>query len=158
MDLKPEAIERTAMLEKDRWLSRCHTNEEIHQTHWKLDAVHARQIYACCKSEPEHLEFYFKPMAVVSKIYPAVLGAFAVKCALCSLVANRRSEIMNALKSPNGPMFPMLELKGWVKAVEENTRSCPVGHSDLEIWRLMRMLRVKVVEPKVAKIDTMQYD
>jgi hypothetical protein len=62
------------------------------------------------------------------------------------------------LKSAEGLMFPMPELEGWIKAVEEKVRSCPAEHSGLEIWRLIRMLRVKVEEPKAAKIETAQYD
>jgi hypothetical protein len=157
-DLGPEDIDREAAVEKDRWLSRCHTNEEIHQTLWKLDADRARRIYECCRMEPGHLDYYVKPGGVVSYMFPAVLGAFAGKCALCGWDANRRGEIRKALKSRNGPMFPMPELEGWVKAVEEKVRSCAAGHSGLEIWRLMRMLRVKVVEPKAAKLETEYYD
>ena len=55
-------------------------------------------------------------------------------------------------------MFPMPELEGWVKAVEEKVRSCAAGHSGWEIWRLMRLLRVKVVEPKAAKLETEYYE
>jgi hypothetical protein len=52
----------------------------------------------------------------------------------------------------------MPELEGWLKAVENKVRSCAAGHSGSEIWRLMRMLKVKVVEPKAAKIETEYYD
>ena len=55
-------------------------------------------------------------------------------------------------------MFPMPELEGWVKALENKVRSCAVGHSGFQIWRLLRMLKVKVEEPKAAKIETAQYD
>jgi hypothetical protein len=48
----------------------------------------------------------------------------------------------------------MPELEGWLKAVENKVRSCAAGHSGSEIWRLMRMLNVKVEEPKAAKIET----
>jgi hypothetical protein len=52
----------------------------------------------------------------------------------------------------------MPELEGWVKAVEDQVRSCAAGHSGFQIWRLLRMLKVKVVEPKAAKIETEYYD
>jgi len=55
-------------------------------------------------------------------------------------------------------MFPMPELEGWVKAVEDKVRSCTAEHSGFQIWRLLRMLKVKVEEPKPAKIETTQYD
>jgi hypothetical protein len=62
-----------------------------------------------------------------------------------------------ALKSPNGPIFQMAELKDWVKEVKGKARLCPAGHTGLEIWWLMRMLLVKVGEPKAAKIKTEYY-
>ena len=55
-------------------------------------------------------------------------------------------------------MFPMPELEGWLKAAEDKARSCAAGHSGFQIWRLLRMLKVKVEEPKAAKIETAQYD
>jgi hypothetical protein len=156
--LMPEDIDREAAVEKDHWLRHCHTNEEIHQTLWKLDAEHARRIYDCCRMEPGHLDYYVKSDGEVSRMFPAVLGAFAGRCALCGWDAKRHNEIRKALKSSNGPMFPMPEMEAWVKAVEEKVRSCEAGHSGLEIWRLMRMLRVKVVEPKAAKLETEFYE
>lgn len=158
MDLRPEDIDREATIEKDHWLSRCHTNEEIHQTLWKLDADHARRIYECCRKDPGHLDYFVKSYGLVSRMFPAALGAFAGKCVLCSCDTNRRGEIRKALKTAEGVMFPMPELEDWVNEVEEKVRSCPAGHAGLEIWRLMRMLRVKVGEPKAAKIDTAQYE
>lgn len=154
----PEKNDREAAAEKDRWLSHCHTTEEIYQMNRRLDVDHARRIYECCRTETEHLDYYLKPGAIVSRVFPAVLGAFAEKCALCGWEANRRGEIWKALKSAKGVMFPMPELEGWVKAVEEKARSCAVGHSGFQTWRLLRMLRVKVVEPKAAKIETGLYD
>jgi hypothetical protein len=52
----------------------------------------------------------------------------------------------------------MPELEGWVKAVEDQVRSCAAGHSGFQIWSLLRMLKVKVVELKAAKIETEYYD
>ena len=89
---------------------------------------------------------------------PALLGAFSGKCALCGWYANRRIEIRKALKSAEGVMFPMPELEGWVKAIEDQARSCAAEHSGFQIWRLLQMLKVKVEEPKAAKIETAQYD
>jgi hypothetical protein len=88
---------------------------------------------------------------------PALLGAFSGKCALCGWDANRRIEIRKALKSAEGVMFPMPELDGWVKAIEDQARSCATEHSGFQIWRLLRMLKVKVAEPKPATIETAQY-
>jgi hypothetical protein len=158
IDLRPEDIDREAAVEKDRWLSHCHTNEEIHQTLWKLDADHARRIYECCRMEPGHLEYYVKSDGVVSYMFPAVLGAFAGKCALCGWDASRLIEIRKALKSAEGPMLPIPELEGWVKAVEDQVRSCAAGHSGFQIWRLLRMLKVKVEKPKPATIETDYYN
>ena len=155
-DLKPEELEEVFRAERLKGPGLA--NEEIRLWNWKLDADHARRIYECCRMEPGHLDYYVKSDGVVSYMFPAVLGAFAGKCALCGWDANRRDEIRKALKSAESVMFPMPELGGWVKAVEDKARSCAAGHSGLEIWRLMRMLRVKVEEPKAARIDTAQYD
>jgi len=155
-DLKPEELEEIFRAERLKGAGLA--NEEIRLWNWKLDADHARRIYECCRMETGHLDYYVKSDGVVSYMFPAVLGAFAGKCALCGWDANRRDEIRKALKSAEGVMFPMPELGGWVKAVEDKVRSCAAGHSGWEIWRLMRMLRVKVEEPKAARIDTAQYD
>jgi hypothetical protein len=135
-----------------------YSNEEICRNSGKLDADYARGIYECCLSAPEYLENYLRSEKALSRLLPAVLGAFSSKCALCGWDANRRSEIRKALKSAEGVMFPMPELEGWLKAVEDKVRSCAAGHSGFQIWRLLRMLNVKVEEPKAAKIETTQYD
>ncbi len=125
---------------------------------WEAFSPLARRIYECCRKEPGHLNEYLKPDGGLTRMFPAVLGAFAGKCALCGWDTKRHSEIRKALKSAEGVMFPMPELEGWVKAVEDKVQSCPAGYSELEIWRLMRMLRVKVLEPKAAKLETDYYD
>ncbi len=135
-----------------------YSNEEICRNSWKLDADYAREIYECCLTAPEYLEHYLWNEKALSRLLPAVLGAFSAKCVLCGWDASRRSEIRKALKSAEGVMFPMPELEAWVKAGENKVRSCATGHSGFQIWRLLRMLKVKVVEPKAAKIETAQYD
>jgi hypothetical protein len=134
------------------------SNEEICRNSWKLDADYARGIYACCLTKPDYLEHYLGNEKALSRLLPAVLGAFSAKCALCGWDASRRSEIRKALKSAEGVMFPMPELEGWLKAVEDQVRLCAAGHSGFQIWRLLRMLNVKVEEPKAAKIETEYYD
>ncbi len=101
-DLKPEELEEIFRAERLRGPGL--ENEEIRLWNWKLDADHARRIYECCRTEPKHLDYYVKSDGVVSYMFPAVLGAFAGKCALCGWDANRRDEIRKALKSPNGSM------------------------------------------------------
>ena len=155
-NLKPEELEEVYRAERLKGPGLA--NEEIRLWNWKLDADHARRIYYCCRSESGHIDYYLKCERAVGRLFPAVLGAFAGKCALCGWNKNRRGEIRKALKSAEGVMFPMPELEGWVKGVEEKVRSCPAGHSGLEVWRLMRMLRVKVEEPKAAKLETEYYD
>jgi hypothetical protein len=135
-----------------------YSNEEICRNSWKLDADYARGIYECCLTKPDYLEHYLGNEKALSRLLPAVLGAFSGKCALCGWDASRRSEIRKALKSAEGVMFPMPELEGWLKAVENKVRSCAAGHSGFQIWRLLRMLKVKMKEPKAAKIETAQYD
>lgn len=135
-----------------------YSNEEICRNSWKLDADYARGIYECCLTTPEYLKHYLRNEKALSRLLPAVLGAFSAKCALCCWDANRHIEIRKALKSVEGVMFPMPELDGWVNVLENRVRSCAAGHSGFQIWRLLRMLKVKVVEPKVAKIETAQYD
>ena len=124
----------------------------------RIDQDLARRIYIGCRSKPEDLEHYIQNEKPLSRLLPAVLGAFSAKCALCTCDANRRSEIRQAFKAAEGTMFPMPELEGWFKTIEDNVRSCPTRHSRFEIWPLLRMLRVKVEEPKVAKIETQYYD
>jgi hypothetical protein len=135
-----------------------YSNEEICRNSWKLDADYARGIYKCCLMTPEYLEHYLRNERALSRLLPAVLGAFSAKCALCGWDASRRSEIRKALKSAEGVMFPMPELEGWVKAVDDQVRTCSAGHSGFQIWRLLRMLKVKVEEPKPATIDTDYYN
>jgi hypothetical protein len=135
-----------------------YSNEEICRNSWKLDADYAREIYECCLTAQGYLEHYLRNEKALSRLLPAVLGAFSAKCALCGWDASRRSEIRKALKSAEGVMFPMPELEGWVKAVEDQVRLCAAGHSGFQIWRLLRMLNVKVEEPKAAKIETEYYD
>ena len=158
MLLTPKQIRQNYEVEMGRWLPKCHANQEVCQTLWKLDADYAREIYKCCLSEPDYLEHYLRNEKALSRLLPAVLGAFSAKCALCGWDTNRRSEIRKALKSAEGVMFPMPELEGWVKVVEDKARSCAAEHSGFQIWRLLRMLKVKVEEPKAAKIETGQYD
>jgi hypothetical protein len=154
----PAELEEINYAEKSRWLALCHTNEEICQTLWKLEADHARGIYECCQRESGHLDFFLAKENAMYRALSSVLGAFSGRCALCGWDAARREEIRKALKAASGVMFPTPELKGWINAVEEKVRECPQRHSGLEIWRLMRMLRVKVKEPKAAKLDTEYYD
>jgi hypothetical protein len=158
MILTPREISQNYEVEVGRWLPKCHTNHELCQTLWKLDADYAREIYKCCLSGPEYLEHYLWNEKALSRLLPAVLGAFSAKCALCGWDAGRRSEIRKAFMSAEGAMFAMPELECWLKAVENKVRSCATGHSGFQIWRLLRMLKVKVVEPKEAKIETAQYD
>jgi hypothetical protein len=157
-DMNPGELAKFHQAEETRLMALCHTSEEIRQTLWKLDADYARGIYECCRREAGHLEHYLEKERVVGRLLPAVLGAFAGKCALCGLDAARRGEIRRALKAASGVMFPMPELEGWIKAVEEKVRECPQRHSGLEVWRSMRMLRVKVEEPKAARLETGYYD
>ena len=158
MLLTPKEIRQNYEVEVGRWLPKCHANHEVCQTLWKLDADYAREIYKCCLSEPEYLEHYLRNEKALSRLLPAVLGAFSSKCALCGWDAGHRIGIRKALKSAEGVMFPMPELEGWVKAVENKARSCAAEHSGFQIWRLLRMLKVKVEEPKAAQIETAQYD
>jgi hypothetical protein len=135
-----------------------YSNEEICRNSWKLDANYAREIYKCCLTTPEYLEYYLGNEKALSRLLPAVLGAFSAKCALCGWDADRRIQIRKVLKSAEGVMFPMPELECWLKAVEDKVRSCAAGHSGFQIWSLLRMLRVKVEEPKAAMLETEYYD
>jgi hypothetical protein len=154
----PVELAKIHHAEKNRWLAFCHTNEEICQTLWKLEADHARGIYDCCRRDSGNLDFFLENDKAMYRLLSAVLGAFTGKCALCGWDAARRGEIRKALKGVSGVMFPMPELEGWFRAAEEKVRECPERHSALEIWRLMRMLHVKVAEPKAAKLETEYYD
>ncbi len=154
----PAELAKSHHAEKNRWLVNCHTSEEICQTLWKLEADHARRIYECCRRDSGNLDFFLENEKAMYRLFSAVLGAFAGRCALCGWNAARRGEIRKALKGASGVMFPMPELEEWINAVEEKVRSCPQRHSGLEIWRFMRMLRVKVKEPKAAKLETEYYD
>jgi hypothetical protein len=154
----PVELTKIHHAEKSLWLALCHTNEEACQTLWKLEADHARGIYECCRREAGNLDFFLANENAMYRVLSSVLGAFSGRCALCGWVATQRGEIRKALKSASGVMFPMPELEGWINAVEEKVRACPERHSGLEIWRLMRMLRVKVVEPKAARLETEYYD
>ncbi len=158
LNQSPEQIDREALAEVNRWMALANNNLEISKTLWNLDANHARRIYQCCRSNSEHLHYYLERERAVCRLFPSVLGAFAGQCALCGWDVDFRAKVRQALNSAGGAMFPMLELEGWVKTIECKVRSCAAEHSGLEIWRLMRMLRVKVGEPKAAKIDTAQYD
>lgn len=93
-----------------------YSNEEIFRNSWKLDADYARGIYECCLTKPEYLKHYLRNEKALSRLLPAVLGAFSSKCALCGWDANRRSEIRKALKSAEGVMFPMPETRGLAKS------------------------------------------
>ena len=135
-----------------------YSNEEIFRNSCRIDSDYARMIYESFLSAPEDLKHYLRNEKARSRLLPAVLGSFSAKCALCGWDANLRSEIERALKSAEGMMFPMDELEGWVKTVEDKVRSCQAEHSGLEIWRFKPMLRLKVATPKVAKIQTAQYD
>jgi hypothetical protein len=156
--LTPNQIRQIYDAEVARWLPNCHTNHELCQTLSKLDAEHARHIFACCRNSPSYLEHYIKSERALSRLLPAMLGAFSAECALCGWDASRLIEIRKALKSAEGPMLPIPELEGWVKAVEDQVRSCAAGHSGFQIWRLLRMLKVKVEEPKPATIETDYYN
>ena len=158
MSLTPKELIQNYDADVARWLSKIHANHEVCHTLLNLDQDLARRIYIGCRSKPEDLEYYIQNEKPLSRLLPAVLGAFSAKCALCTCDANRRSEIRKAFKADEGTMFPMPELEGWFKTIEDNVRSCPTRHSRFEIWPLLRMLRVKVEEPKVAKIETQYYD
>ncbi len=135
-----------------------YSNEEICRNSWKLDADYAREIYECCLTAPEYLEHYLRNEKALSRFLPAVLGASSAKCALCGWDAARRGKIRRALKAASGVMFPMPELEGWINAAENKVRSCAAGHSGFQIWSLLRMLKVKVEEPKAAMLETEYYD
>jgi hypothetical protein len=143
-----------------RWLSNSHTSQEVCHTHLNLDQDLARQIYLGCRSKPEDLEYYARTEAVVSRLLPAVLGAFSAKCAICGCDATARAEIRAALlvAKRKSVMFPMAELDGWYRRVEERVRECPKRHVYFEIWKLLRVLKVKVAAPQPAKLETEYYE
>jgi hypothetical protein len=158
--LTPNQIRQIYDAEVARWLPNCHTNHELCQTLSKLDAEHARQIYACCRDSLGYLEHYIKSEGVVFRLLPAVLGAFSAKCAICGWDSVARAEIYNALKHAkrSSDMFPMTELEEWYREAEAAAVICPKNHSTLVIWKLLRMLKVKVATPKPATIDTDYYN
>jgi hypothetical protein len=158
VDWKPAELAKFHRAEETRVMANCHANEEIRQALWILEADHARRIHECCRREPGHLDYFLENEKAMYRLLSAALGAFAEKCALCGWDSERRGGIRKALKAAGGAMFPMPELEGWIKAVEEKVRACPKKHSGLEVWRLMRMLRVKVEEPKAARIETEYYE
>jgi hypothetical protein len=158
VDLDPAELAKNHHAEKNHWLAHCHTNEEICQTLWKLEADHTRGIYECCRRESGNLDFFFANENAMYRVLSSVLRAFSGRCALCGWDAARRGEIRKAPRSASGVMFPMAEFESWTRAVEDKVRVCPQGHSGLEVWRLMSMLRVKVAEPKAAKLETEYYE
>ncbi len=158
--LTPIQIRQNYDAEVARWLPNSHTNHELCQTLSKLDSEHARQIYACCRNSPGYLEHYIRSERVVSRLLPAVLGAFSSKCAICGWDTGARAEIFDTLKCAkrSSDMFPMPELEEWYRAAEAAAVTCPKIHSTMAIWKLLRMLKVKVVTPKPATIDTDYYN
>jgi len=95
-----------------------YSNEEICRNSLKLDADYAREIYECCLTTPEYLEHYLRNEKALSRLLPAVLGAFSAKCVLCGWDAARRGKNRRALKAASGVMFPIPELEGWINAAE----------------------------------------
>ena len=87
-------------------------------------------------------------------------GAFSAKCAICGCDTTARAEIRAALLVAKGKsvMFPMAELDAWHRGVEERVRECPKRHGFFEVWKLLRMLKVKVATPKPAKLETEYYE
>ena len=86
-DLKPEELEEIFRAERAQGPGLA--NEEILWWNWKLDADHARRIFECCRTEPRHLDFYLEREQAMGRLFPAVLGAFAGKCAVllwCTLL------------------------------------------------------------------------
>ena len=160
MSLTPKELIQNYDADVARWLSNSHTNHEVCHTLSKLDQDLARQIYLGCRSKPEDLEYYVRTEAVVSRLLPAVLGAFSAKCAICGCDATARAEIRAALlvAKRKSVMFPMAELDGWYRSVEERVRECPKRHGFFEVWKLLRMLKVKVATPKPAKLETEYYE
>lgn len=160
MSLTPKEIIQNYDADVARWLSNSHTNHEVRHTLLRLDEDLARQIYLDCQSKPEDLEHYIRTEAVVSRLLPAVLGAFSAKCAICGCDATARAEIRAALllAKRNSVMFPMVELDGWYRSVEQRVRECSKRHGYFEIWKLLRVLKVKFAAPQPAKLETDYYE
>jgi hypothetical protein len=74
--------------------------------------------------------------------------------------ATARAEIRAALvvAKRKSVMLPMAELDGWYRRVEERIHECPKRHGFFEVWKLLRMLKVKVATPKPAKLETEYYE
>jgi hypothetical protein len=159
MSLTPKELIQNYEADVARWLSNSHTSHEVCHTLSKLDQDLARQIYLGCQSKPEDLEHYLRTEAVVSRLLPAVLGAFSAKCAICGCDARARAEIRAALlmAKRNSVMFPMVELDGWYRSVKQRMRECSKRHGYFELWKLLRVLKTKVAKPQPAKLETEYY-
>ena len=160
MPIKPQEISQNYDTEAAMWLPKCHTNHEVCRTLSRLDEEFARKIYECCLEKPEYLEHYLQNEIVISRLLAAVLGAFSSKCAVCGYDATARTGIRAALQvaKRNSAMFPMVELDAWHRGVEERVRECPKRHGSFEIWKLLRVLKVKVAAPQPAKLETDYYE
>lgn len=160
MPLKPQEISQNYDTEVALWLPKCHTNHEVCRTLARLDEELARKIYQCCREKPEYLERYLRNETVISRLLPAVLGAFSTKCAVCGCDVTALTEIRAALllAKRKSVMFPMAELDGWNRSVKERVRECPKRHGSFEIWKLLRVLKVKVAAPQPAMLETDYYE
>lgn len=160
MSLTPNTLIQNYNADVARLLSKSHTSQEVCHTLLKLDQELARQIYDCCLKMPESLEQFLQNEMVILRLLPAVLGAFSSKCAICGWDTNARAAIRNTLQMAKGKsvMFPMAELDAWHRGVEERVRECPKRHGSFEIWKLLRVLKVKVVAPQPAKLETDYYE
>lgn len=160
MPLNPQEISQNYDTEVALWLPKCHTNHEVCHTLLRLDEELARKIYQCCREKPEYLEQYLRNETVISRLLPAVLGAFSSKCAVCGWDENARAEIRNTLQMAKGEsvMFPMPELAGWYCEVEKRLRDCSKRHNSIEAWKLLRILKIKVAKPQPAKLETDYYE
>ena len=160
MPLKPQEIRQNYDTEVALWLAKCHTNHEVCNTLARLDEEFARKIYQCCREKPENLEHYLQNETVISRLLPAMLGAFSSKCAVCGCDATARAEILAALllAKRNSVMFFMPELAGWYCQVEKQLRDCSKKHNSFEIWKLLRVLKVKLLKPQPAKLETDYYE
>jgi len=160
MSLTSKEIIQNYEADVARWLSNSHTSQEVCHTLSKLDQDLARQIYECCLKMPGSLEQFIQNETVISRLLPAVLGAFSSKCAICGCDVTALTEIRAALlvAKRNSVMFPMAELDGWYRSVEERIRECPKRHGFFEVWKLLRVLKVKVAAPQPAKLETEYYE
>jgi hypothetical protein len=160
MPLNPQEISQNYDTEVALWLPQCHTNYEVCRTLARLDEEFARKIYQCCREKPEYLEHYLQNETVISRLLPAMLGAFSTKCAVCGCDVTALTEIRAALllAKRNSVMFPMADLDGWYRSVEERIRECPKRHGFFEVWKLLRALKVKVAAPQPAKLETEYYE